>query len=310
MSLNGRRVAWLIFALAAIFGMGLRGASAVSGQRLGNSGFVYGGSANGEPFALWVSADRTRVTGIMFNAEPLRCTGGYYDQVAFHEVARIVTPLDPFPHDGHYLYTDTDRLSADGTFRAGAIWNEVSYGVAGDWSDPIEELTGRIDGDRAAGTFRVSMVLKSTAGTQVARCATGTIHWSARSARGEVFAGTASAHPVVLELSADHRRVSRLLIELHGGCVFSGPYDTSAVITDLPIHAHRVSLADDYNIPAGGPWRQIGRSAGTGTVRGTRASGFYREFDRYDDNRDQRIDICHFHTFRWSAVSTPTDFTG
>jgi hypothetical protein len=89
------------------------------------AGFVYGGTADGEPFAIWLSADRTRVTGMLFYAEYMKCTGGY-NGVNFHELAFIVSPLDHFTRPGDYLYANADQLPADGTFHADANWNTVS----------------------------------------------------------------------------------------------------------------------------------------------------------------------------------------
>ena len=88
---------------------------------------------------------------MLFYAEYMKCTGGY-DGVNFHELAFIVSPLDRFTRSGDYLYANADQLPADGTFRADANWNTVSYG-SGVSGDPDEKLSGRIDGDRATGTF-------------------------------------------------------------------------------------------------------------------------------------------------------------
>jgi hypothetical protein len=307
MSLISPRRVCAIAGLTAILAGGSVAAGAPSRASTG-AGFVYGGTADGEPFALWVSADRTRVTGMMFYAEGVKCTGGY-DGVDFHERAWIDSVLYRYTGPEDDLLADADQLGPDGTFHASADWNMVSYGNDGVTGFPDEQLSGRVTGDSAAGTFSVSMILDDKHGQEFARCRTGTVHWTARTAPRAVFVGAAFDHPVVIELTPDRRRVRRLVMGLHGQCRY-GAYDSSTEETSLAIRGNRFSLADHWNESAGGHERDIGRSTGTGTIEGTRASGTYGETDTFVNRHARVTDVCQFRRFHWSAVSSPADFPG
>src|SRR4051812_13022836 len=162
-SSGARGSRWLAIAVST-FALGCVLAAVVTApsarSEIAPSDLVFAGAAVGEPFAVWVSADRTRITRVMFYADSVRGHGGY-DWVDFKQIARGL-PTDVHPADDKdYLFAA--NVAADGSFTAGSDSNAVSYDA--DVTGTVTEtVTGRLAGDRATGTFSATLRLQKGSG--------------------------------------------------------------------------------------------------------------------------------------------------
>jgi hypothetical protein len=264
------------------------------------SDLVFAGSAAGEPFAVWVSPDRSRITQVMFYADSVRCRGRY-DWVDYKSLAPVLPVGTPAPDDADYLFADA--VAADGSFAATSDSNAVSYGL--DVTGVVSvAMAGRLAGDSAHGTFSATMVLQKHSGSTFARCATGVLGWAVRTAPGQVFADASRRHPLTVELRPDRRRVRRLLIGVHATCR-NGLEDTTTRFRRLLARAGRFSLARRWSTSQGGE-RMRAESHGTAVIHATIISGSYQETDTFLSRRGRVIDTCRIGPFRWTATSSPT----
>ena len=166
------------------------------------------------------------------------------------------------------------KLSRTGRFRA------TGHGLA-DFGSALGAVVWKLDGRLArgagVGTLRADFTITDEDGRLLTTCSTGAVAWTARSARGRVYAGATRAdQPVVVEVERDGSRVSNLRFgwgapcdpgpggwllgdRLSGFPIASGRFDeTWQMPIELDDGTHRTF---DYDIHG-----QLGRTRGSGSV--------------------------------------------
>jgi hypothetical protein len=178
------------------------GATAVAKRRPAAPPTIYGGSTSDDaPFGLQVSKDHRRLVRLLIHAGAACPSGG----------TAVVSEAVPFaaklPKSSQANTIIGNRLKAGGRFSfPGAATQD--YGAR--TGLVAENVTGRIHGATAKGTFDLTVEIIDTAsGDTVETCRSDTLHWTARAAKGRIFIGlTASRRPVVMALTPDRLQVA------------------------------------------------------------------------------------------------------
>lgn len=175
---------------------------------------TYGGSSSQQaPFALIVSKDHKRLVSVLLHADA-PCPDG--SRVIESGAASIEPPGGP-RGGGRNLFSG-NRLPRSGSFRVKGTALEAYGGTL--YGKLSETLAGKVKGNRAKGTFRMTVqVVDGATGAVQQTCETGALGWRASAVPGKVYAGlTAGFRPVVVELSADRSVVSDLRIGWDAVC--------------------------------------------------------------------------------------------
>ena len=181
---------------------------------------TYGGSTSQDaPFALIVSKDHRRLTRLLLHADA-PCSDG--SGATESGQASIEPPGGP-RGGGRNLFVG-DRLPRSGSFR---IKGSAMEGYGGTIYGKLSEtLAGRVKGNRAKGTFRMTVqVIDANTGAVQATCDTGPLSWHTAAVPGKVYAGlTGGGRPVVVALTPDRGMVSDLRIGWDATCQPEGGF--------------------------------------------------------------------------------------
>jgi hypothetical protein len=292
------RRATLIAAFGALLLASGPVAAAHAKPRLGHS---YGGvTSQDAPFVLELArgskVDRIRVLVIG------QCSDG--ESLTMFATVDFETNIPAFVPSGDHVMTG-GRLSKSGSFRASGLGSEDFGGAGG---AVTEKVTGRIRRNgSASGTYRASVTLIDRQTNQpVADCHTGTIKWSARSARGRVFAGATSAgQPIVVELDRRRGSVEHLMFGWGAPCA---PPETGGWL--VPDHLRGFpltggSFGDTFQVPVdldGGGKRAFDYTI-QGSVGRSKASGSFSVKVTDMDGAGVTTSACDTGSVTWTARS-------
>lgn len=194
---------------------------------------------------------------------------------------------------------------ANGIDKSGAFASDgVGFEEFGDESAAIiEKLKGRIKvGGGASGTYGATLNLFDQQGAKVTTCTTGTLRWTARSAKGRVFAGlTSQDQPVVVQLDSRRTKVTDLLIGWGAGCTPPGSYGLGEHLVDFPISrgVYGDIFADEVSLDDGG--RRSFNYSLKGRVGATKATGRLTVSVKDTDGAGTTTATCRTGTITWSA---------
>ena len=262
---------------------------------------TYGGSTSQDsPFALIVSKDHTRLARLLVHADA-RCSDG---SSATESGAAAMEPPGGPRGDGRNLFVG-NRLPAGGRFRAKGTALE-SYGGT-EYGQLSETVAGRVRGNRAKGTFRMTVrVVDANTGAVVATCDSGALTWRSAAVPGKVYAGlTGGLRPVVVELSPDRSTVSDFRIGWDATCRPDGsflvgdhlggfPVDTSGHF-GRPFDAGPYAAADGSSISL--------HYALAGRLTATRATGTFGVTATQTGPDGTVQSTCDRSLQHWSATS-------
>ena len=192
---------------------------------------TYGGSTSQDaPFALIVSRDHRRLARLLMHAEAPCSDGGH----ATESGAASIDPPGGPRGDGRNRFIG-NRLPAGGSFRVKGTALE-SYGGT-EYGRVSETLAGRVRGNRAKGTFRMTVrVVDANTGSVLATCDSGALAWRSAAVPGKVYAGlTGALRPVVVELTPDRAMVSDLRIAWDATCQPEGGLLVGDHLGDFPV---------------------------------------------------------------------------
>ena len=192
---------------------------------------AYGGSTSQDaPFALIVSKDHRRLARLLMHAEA-PCTDG--GRATESGAASVEAPGAP-RGDGRNRFVG-NRLPAGGRFRVKGTALE-SYGGT-EYGRVSETLAGRVRGNRAKGTFRMTVhVFDANTGSVLATCDSGPLTWRSAAVPGKVYAGlTGAQRPVVVELTPDRSMVTDLRIAWDATCQPEGGFLVGDHLGDFPV---------------------------------------------------------------------------
>jgi hypothetical protein len=173
---------------------------------------VYGGSTSDDaPFGLQLSKDHRRLVQLIVHAQA-DCPSGRHTFVseAIPFAARRPASVTANTIGGN-------RLPASGAFSLHGAGVQ-NYGDSGGVVE--EDVTGRIRGRAAKGTFRFAVaIIDHASGATVETCSSDTLQWHATAAPKRIFIGvSASRQPVVVALTADRLQIADLRIAWSAAC--------------------------------------------------------------------------------------------
>lgn len=262
---------------------------------------TYGGSSSQDsPFALIVSKDHKRLARVLVHVEAA-CPSG---AVVIESGAAAFEPSGGPPSVSRNRFVG-NTLPRSGRFRAKGAALE-SYGPTM-YGKVSEALTGKVRGNRAKGTFRltVQIVDANTSAVQET-CDTGPLTWHTAAVVGKVYAGlTAASRPVVVELSSDRSEVTDLRIGWDAACQPEGGFSIGDHVGGFPVDTSG-HFGHPFDI---GPFtRDDGDSikvhyAVTGKLAATRVTGtFAATYTRTAPDGTVQA-TCDRTVQHWSAVS-------
>src|SRR6478672_7839118 len=192
---------------------------------------TYGGSTSQDaPFALIVSKDHRRLSRVLLHADA-QCSDG--SRATESGQASIEAPGGP-RGGGRNLFVG-NRLPKSGSFRVKGTATELYGGTI--YGKLAETLAGKVKGNRAKGTFRMTVqVIDANTGAVQATCDTGTLSWRTAAVPGKVYAGlTGAGRPVVVALTPDRGMVSDLRIGWDATCQPEGGFLVADHLGNFPV---------------------------------------------------------------------------
>jgi hypothetical protein len=160
---------------------------------------TYGGSTSQDaPFALIVAKDHRRLSRLLLHADAPCSDGSHATESG---PASIEAPGGA-RGGGRNLFVG-NRLPKSGSFR---VKGSATEGYGGTMYGKLSEtLAGKVKGNRAKGTFRMTVqVIDANTGAVQATCDTGALSWRASAVPGKVYAGlTGTGRPVVVARTFD-----------------------------------------------------------------------------------------------------------
>jgi hypothetical protein len=192
---------------------------------------TYGGSTSQDaPFALIVAKDHRRLSRLLLHADAPCSDGSHATESG---PASIEAPGGA-RGGGRNLFVG-NRLPKSGSFR---VKGSATEGYGGTMYGKLSEtLAGKVKGNRAKGTFRMTVqVIDANTGAVQATCDTGALSWRASAVPGKVYAGlTGTGRPVVVALTADRSMVSDLRIGWDATCQPEGGFLIADHLGNFPV---------------------------------------------------------------------------
>jgi hypothetical protein len=284
-------VALLTFAVPALASAGEAGAKKPS------PGLVYGGQTSQDaPFVLALRRGARVVdhAAIVFSA---KCSDGQMLRV--FETLKFGGDVPAFIGPGRHFFPN-GTLSKTQAFNSAGLGSEEFGEVSGAMT---EKIKGKILANGAAsGTYAATVKLVDHQGAKVATCSTGVLRWTARSARGQIYAGsTTQQQPVVVELNRQRTKVTDLLVGWGAGCTPTGSLLIGDHLINFPISAG--SFGDTFHaqgdIDGGG--KQTFDYAIKGRIGKTKASGRLSVEVKDTDGSGVATSTCKTGSVTWSA---------
>ena len=192
---------------------------------------TFGGSTSqAAPFALIVSKDHQRLASLLLHADA-PCADGSH---ATESGIASIEPHGAARGDGRNRFVG-NRLPRSGSFRVKGSALE-SYGAT-QYGRVSETLAGRIKGNRAKGTLRMTIVVvDANTGAAQTTCDTGPVTWRSAAVPGKVYAGlTSGRRPVVVELSPDRSMVADLRVSWDATCQPEGGFLIADHLGNFPV---------------------------------------------------------------------------
>lgn len=273
--------------------------AAAAGAKKPTPGLVYGGTTSQDsPFVLQLRRGGRAVdhAAIIIST---KCSDG--QMLQSFETLSFDDDVPAFIGQGHHFFAN-GKLSRQQTFKSAGLGSERFGERTGVM---IEKFKGRLmPNGVASGSYSATMDLYDEHGAAVATCKTGIVRWTARSAKGQVYAGSTSQdQSVVIELDRQRRKVTDLRVGWGAACVPSGSWLIGDHLISFPISGDSFGDAFRESVDMdGGGKRRFGYAI-KGRVGKTKASGRLSVNVDDTDGTGAATSSCRTGSVTWSATS-------
>ena len=262
-------------------------------------GQYYGGStSDGAPFVLELAPGGKTVKRAWVMSMP-DCANG--SAVAIYGEMRFVSDLPQFVMVNSHAVIGR-KVARSGRFKATGVGAQ-SYGPLG--AAVLDTVKGRIRGKSASGmiSFDATLVASDTHET-LTTCSSGTVSWTARAQRGEVFAGrTQAGLPAVLELNRQRNAVSHLRFGWAANCTPDGAIFIPEDFTGFRVVDAKFGDSFSQPFPIDGGGTMTWSYTLDGSLAGRGATGNVTAKLTEADAAGTVTATCEASPFTWSARS-------
>ena len=262
---------------------------------------LYGGTTSQDnPFVLKLAKHAKTVDRASVYAEGT-CADG--SAISFWATLRFeVDRPAALPTGVHVLAGD--RVKRSGSFRATGFGTEVFGPATGAITHTFAGKVRR--NGSASGTYSARIRLRDqVSGADLQTCDTGAIRWTARSARGRVYAGpTAQGMPMVVELDKARRTVDEVRFGWAGPCSPSGSFSIGDRISDFGITDNAFGDSFQSTFDVGGGEKVVVDYALDGRLQKAKATGTISVKFVRTDPAGAVTETCDSGGLDWSLPST------